>query len=156
MFDETKLYVAAPGGHRAKKRRTLAQACQITYKKPFRQVQDMDIVRPPALVQRCTAAACAGVVGKPDDPFGILPARESMPKASLYAFLTATDSHSVNKLVSKFISAHVDKQNIHIYFLGGLLPPLASLVSARTSRPKVHRPLPPLALLASLRLCCTI
>ena len=25
MFDETKLYVAAPGGHRAKRRRTLAQ-----------------------------------------------------------------------------------------------------------------------------------
>ena len=35
MFDETKLYVAAPGGQRAKKRRTLAHTCDITYKKAW-------------------------------------------------------------------------------------------------------------------------
>ena len=99
MFDETKLHVAAPGGQRAKKRRTLAHACEITYKKAWCPVQDMDIIRPPALMQRCTAETCAGVVGKPDDPFGILPAQGSLPKASLYGFLTATDSASVNKLV---------------------------------------------------------
>ena len=33
MFDETKLKVAAPGGHTAKHRCTLAQACQITFKR---------------------------------------------------------------------------------------------------------------------------
>ena len=98
MYDETKLYVAAPGGHRAKQRRTLAQACEITYKKPSCQVQDMDIIRPPALMLRCTAAACAGVVGSPNDPFGILPDGEAVPEASFYGFLTATNSRSVNKL----------------------------------------------------------
>ena len=61
MFDETKLYVARGGG-RAKKRRTVAQACQIAYQKPARPggplpIHDKDIVRPPALVQHCTAAA---------------------------------------------------------------------------------------------------
>ena len=61
MFDETKLYIARDGG-RAKKRRTVAQACQIAYQKPARlggllPIHDKDIVRPPALVQQCTAAA---------------------------------------------------------------------------------------------------
>ena len=101
MFDETKLFVAAQGGHRAKRRRTLAQGCQITYKMPSARAVDIDIIRAPALVLRCTAAACAGVVGQPKDPFGIGPDCETLPKAPYYAFLKATDSHAVNKLVSK-------------------------------------------------------
>ena len=121
MFDETKLYVAAPGGRRAKRRRTIAHGCQITYaKQPHGIAQDMDIIRPPALVKSCTAAACAGVVGQPKDPFGILPDGETVPKATFYGFLTATDSHSVNKLVSKYISADVDKRNKYKY--GGARP----------------------------------
>ena len=35
MFNETKLNVAAPVDHRAKKRRTIAPGCGITYKKPL-------------------------------------------------------------------------------------------------------------------------
>ena len=64
MFDETQLYVAAPRGGTAQKRRTVAQACQIAYQKPARPggplpIHDKDIVRTPALLQTCTAAACA-------------------------------------------------------------------------------------------------
>ena len=110
MFDETKLYVAAPGGHRAKKRRTLAQGCQITFKKPGAEVEDVDIIRPPALVRRCTAAACAGVMAQPTDPFGIAPDADEVPKAAFYGFLTATDSHSVNKLVAKWLAALVTER----------------------------------------------
>ena len=71
MYDETKLFVAAPGGRRAKRRRTLAQACEITYKKGklSSEAEDMGIIRPPALVLNCTEATCAAVVGQPDDPF---------------------------------------------------------------------------------------
>ena len=111
MFDETKLYVAAPGGHRAKKRRTLAQGCQITFKKPGAEVEDVDIIRPPALVRRCTAAACAGVMAQPTDPFGIAPDPDEVPKAAFYGFLTATDSHSVNKLLAKWLAALVAAKN---------------------------------------------
>ena len=74
-------------------------------------MHDTNIIRPPALMLRCTAASCAGVVGQPKDPFGILPDDQTLPKAAYYGLLTATDSHSVNKLVSKFIAAHVDKRN---------------------------------------------
>ena len=108
MFDETRLYVAAPGGHRAKRRRTIAHGCQITYKERACDVQDVDVVRAPALVLRCTAATTAGVVGKPTDQCGIEP--HVLPCAPFYGLLTATDSHSVNKKVSKVISQRVDKQ----------------------------------------------
>ena len=69
MFDETQLYIAAPGGHRAKRRKTIAHGCQITYKQPGdEEVTDMDIIRPPALVMSCNASTLAGVVGNPTDP----------------------------------------------------------------------------------------
>ena len=78
MFDETKLYVAAPGGYRAKRRCTLAQRCQSTFQRtPAAEPEDNDIIRPPALMGRCTAKNCAGVVGDPKDPFGILPESHS-------------------------------------------------------------------------------
>ena len=56
MFDETKLYVAAPGGYRAKRRCTLAQRCQSTFQRtPGAEPEDNDIIRPPALMGRCTS-----------------------------------------------------------------------------------------------------
>ena len=141
MFDETKLYVAAPGGYRAKRRCTLAQRCQSTFQRtPAAEPEDNDIIRPPALMGRCTAKNCAGVVGDPKDPFGILPERATVPKAAFYGIATATDSHSVNKLVSKFVAAEVDRRNTYKYkgphgaddsmdpflasFLAGIVPAL--------------------------------
>ena len=104
MFDETKLFVADPGGRRAKKRRCVALGCQITYKEEHsRGITDLDIVRPPALVKHCTAEACASVMGKATDPFGIAP--------DLYACLPNTNSHAVNNKVSEFISATIAKRN---------------------------------------------
>ena len=133
MFDETKLYIARDGG-RAKKRRTVAQACQIAYQKPHRlggrlPIHDKDIVRPPALVQRCTAAACAGVVGNPKDPFGIMPDAKVLPKSPYYGFGTETDSHTVNRLVSKWISLNVDELNEFEYRGGGVEPAAAVTAS---------------------------
>ena len=43
-------------------------------------------------------------LGKPDDSAGLLPQGDAVPKAKYVGCLTATDSHSVNKLVSKWIS----------------------------------------------------
>ena len=76
MFDETELWIAAPGGHRAKRRKCVALGCQLTYKAAnSASVKDFNIVRSPALVKRCTAEECANVVGKATDPFGIAPDR---------------------------------------------------------------------------------
>ena len=72
MFDETKLWVAAPGGHRAKMRKCLTLGCQVTYKAAnSARVEDLNIVRPPAPVKMCTAEECANIVGKATDPFGV-------------------------------------------------------------------------------------
>ena len=117
MFDETQLYIAAPGGRRAKRRRTIAHNSQITYQEEGAEVTDVGVLRAPAVVLRCTAASTAAVVGKPTDPCGIQP--DSMPHASYYGILTATDSHSVNKLVSKWISAWVADKNKYSCTSGG-------------------------------------
>ena len=118
MFDETKLYVAAPGNQRgqcAKRRRTIAHLCQITYKEsscgPQCGTVDKDIVRPPGLVLSCTAATTAAVVGKPTDSCGIAPAPEVLPAPAYYAHLTAKDSHSVNKSLSKWMGAAANSKN---------------------------------------------
>ena len=143
MFDETKLYVAAPGGRRAKRRRTIAHGCQITYQEHGATVTDVDVVRPPALVLRCTAASTAAVVGKPTDPCGIAP--EVLPCAPYYGILTATDSHSVNKKVSKWISAWVDSRNKYSYTSAGTLeePPPPTLPPLPLAAPPADpRPLP--------------
>ena len=78
----TQLYVAAPGGHRAKRRRTIAHNCQITYQEQGEAVTDVDVVGAQSLVLQCTAATTAAVVGKPADPCGIQP--DVMPSAPYY------------------------------------------------------------------------
>ena len=90
---------------------------QITYQEQGEAVTDVDVVRAPSLVLQCTAATTAAVGGKPADPCGIQP--DVMPSAPYYGILTATDSHSVNKLVSKWISASVDKKNKYSYATAG-------------------------------------
>ena len=138
MFDETKLFVADPGGRRAKKRRCVALGCQITYKEEHsRGIKDLDIVRPPALVKNCTAEACANVVGKATDPFGIAPDRELLPEAPFYAFITSTDSAATNKKVSKFISHSVAKRNVYVY---GTEPPPATPSGAVATPATAHGP----------------
>ena len=84
------------GAARAWVRRTVAQACQITYQKPARPgcplpIRDKDIVRPLALVECCTAAACTAVVGNPKYPFGIMPDDEVLPKAPYYCLAAIRD-----------------------------------------------------------------
>ena len=76
---------------------------------------------PRPFVKSCTAAACAAVVGKPTDPFGIGPSGEVLPLAAYYAYLTASDSHAVNKLLSKFISREINKKSK--YWFPRLPPP---------------------------------
>ena len=91
MFDETKLFVAAPGGHGAKRRRTVAHATEITWATHAggKNVEDTPIIRPPALVKSCTAAASAAVVGQPTDPWGIAPLQTHCVEPASLAFSQA-------------------------------------------------------------------
>ena len=105
MFDETQLWLKAPGrSTRKKRRRVLASATQVTRRARGGTTTDADVLRAPATMKRYTAATCAGILGKPEDSAGLLPEGEAAPKATYIASLTATDSHSVNRLVSKWIS----------------------------------------------------
>jgi len=105
MFDESQLWLRDHGGRGPKKRRRLlASASQVTRRAPGGSTKDVDVLRPPATMKHYTAATCAGILGKPEDSAGLLPLGEATPKAKYFGTLTATDSHSVNILTSKWIS----------------------------------------------------
>ena len=106
MFDETQLWLKESSQKGCKKRRrVLAIASQVTRRAPGCSVVDMDILRYPREMRRYTAGTCAAVLGKPDDSAGLLPQGDAVPKATYVGCLTATDSHSVNKLVSKWVAS---------------------------------------------------
>ena len=105
MLDETQLYVATPGGHRAKRRRTMAHQCQITYQEDEEgsAAIDVNIVKPPQLVLQYTAETTFQVVGSPTDPCGI--AADVMPSAAFIGRCICCDSHGVNKRAPKQLPA---------------------------------------------------
>ena len=105
MFDETQLWLKE-GAHGCskKRRRVLATASQVTTRAPGSSTVDMDVLRPPVEMKRYTSGTCVAVLGKPDDSAGLLPQGDAMPKVRFLACLTAFDSHSVNKLVSKWVA----------------------------------------------------
>ena len=109
MFDESQLWLKTrPGGgrsHRKMRHRVLAAASQVTRRAPRGITEDIDVLRPPVVMERYTAATCASVLGDPDDIVGFFPKARAAPRAKYLASVTATDSHAVNKLVSKWIAA---------------------------------------------------
>ena len=143
MFDETQLYVAAPGGHRAKRRRTMAHQCQITYQEDEEAsaVVDVNIVRAPQLVLHYSAETTSRVLGSPTDPCGI--ATDTMPAAAFIGRCICCDSHAVNKKVAKLIARDVDTKNRFRYALAD--PPAAALTMSIEAGPAdvAHRPLLP-------------
>ena len=73
---------------------------------------DTDIIRPPSLLQHYDAGTCAAVVADPKDLFGLNPSDSVRPKAAFYGYLQATDSHAVNKKVSKWLGVQVRDRNV--------------------------------------------
>ena len=110
MFDESELWILGQGGRRGakKRRRVLACAAQVTRRAPGASTVDEDLLRSPTVMKRYTAATCASILAKPEDSAGLLPGAEAAPKARYFGSLTATDSHSVNKLVSKWVATKQD------------------------------------------------
>ena len=111
MFDETKLFVG--GFDRGRKRQcVLAASGQVTWKSSDSHViHDQDVIRAPAVLKRYTAATCRQAVAAPDDPTGLVPrAGEHRPLAKFIGSLMATDQHSVNVLLSKWVVAEQRRQ----------------------------------------------
>ena len=82
----------------------------VTYKSSGGSIQDVDIIRRPRLVKHCTAAACAAVAGHPEDAFGLAPADTVRPVARYFGSLFASDYHSVNRLLSKWVAQMMAKR----------------------------------------------
>ena len=111
MFDETKLSVGWP---RSQRRSILAWHSQATWSRASGHVEDADIIRPPRELSEYTAAACWSLCGAPTDRAGLYPRGEAMPHAKHKGTLTSFDSHSVNLLLSKFLTATLPADHFHI------------------------------------------
>ena len=105
-FDETKLFLGGFGRGR-KRQAVLAASGQVTWKSSDSDViHGEDVIRPPAVLKRYTAAVCSRIVAAPDDPAGLAPgAASGRPLARFVGSLMATDQHSVNVLLSKWAVA---------------------------------------------------
>ena len=142
MFDETKLLIGWP---QAQRRSCLAWHSQATWSPEPGDIQDAEIIRPPRELDAYTAAACWGLCGDPTDSAGLWPCGAAMPEAEYKGILTATDSHAVNVLLSKYLVASLPADHFHIASfcmqhrtgsvceeiskLWGLLPPCFCLAS---------------------------
>ena len=118
MFDESQLWIrnidGGKNGGSNKKRlyRVLATGTQVTRKALGGPIQDTDVWRTPATMQEYTASSCAGVLAQAHDSAGLIPSGDATPKAKYFASLTATDSHAVNKLCSKWISMRHEQEDL--------------------------------------------
>ena len=124
MFDESQLWIRNVGmgkqrGYRRKKLyRVLASGTQVTRKAPDGPIQDTDLWRSPKVMREYTAASCAGVLAQAHDTAGLHPSGDATPKAKYFASITATDSHTVNKLCSKWISMSQEQEDLLGLVLG--------------------------------------
>ena len=115
MHDETKLFVRGFGKGR-KRQRVLASFGQVTWKGHDGEVRDLDVFRTPAVLSSYTAATCATELASPDDVAGLMPRGDARANAKYYGTLMATDSHAVNELCSKWISATIRSLGLRNHF----------------------------------------
>ena len=112
MWDETKLPF---GKHTCRKRRCLAWHSQCTWRAAGDDKDvDVDVVRPPRLLQAYTAANCWQLVGAPGDSASLSPEGGALPEAKYHGRLSASDSHSANVLVSKFVASRLPENHFHV------------------------------------------
>jgi hypothetical protein len=102
MMDETKL----PFGKLApRKRRCLAWHSQATWSAHEDHLEDVDVIRPPRVLGRYTAATLWNLMARGSDSAGLHPRGEALPSADYYATLMAADTHSVNVLTSQCVAS---------------------------------------------------
>ena len=113
MFDETQLWVCMQHEGRRwsqkKRRRVLAASGQVTWGDVGGPREDADVFRPPVVLKDYTAACCASVVARGDDAAGLLPRGDARPQAKYHGSMMAADSHSVNKLLSKWVASELER-----------------------------------------------
>jgi hypothetical protein len=111
MMDETKLPLGKPI---CRKRRCLAWHGQATWSSDINHVVDVDVARAPRILGRYTAATLYNLMAKSSDTTGLHPRGDALPDAHYHASLTATDTHSVNVLLSKVVSVDLPPKHFHI------------------------------------------
>ena len=142
MHDETKLPLGWPS---TKRQSVLAWHSQLTIGMHSGPTEDHDVLRPPKVLKAYNGATVWTMIAQEDDTAGMRPQGDALPQADYYGFLSATDSHSVNKLLSKFTIASLQNREYHICSLctqhrtgsvceevskqWGLLPPSFCLAS---------------------------
>ena len=100
MADETKLWYIVRGlGYR--RFSTLAHHSQVTWKKQ-NGVHDEDIIRPPSVMRRYSAA-CQWSIMDADRVAGVCPRGDSLLAADYYGAIFEGDSHRVNTLTIKYV-----------------------------------------------------
>ena len=142
MHDETKLPIGWPNTRRES---VLAWHSQLTTCSHDGRTEDHDVIRPPRILKAYNGATVWNMIAQDDDTAGMRPKGDALPRADYYGFLSATDSHSVNKLLSKFAVSTLQNKEYHICSLctqhrtgsvceevskqWGLLPPSFCLAS---------------------------
>ena len=98
MFDESKLWYKVRGkGYR--RFSTLVVHGQCAWEDAG-EVHDEDVIHPPRTMRRYSAKGQWNILS--DDPsLGVCPSEVARPLARFYGTVTASDSHSVNKLTLK-------------------------------------------------------
>ena len=77
-------------------------------------VCDLDVNRPPREVESYTASVLWSMLGQADDTAGLQPQGDALPIAKYYGTLQATDSHSVNKLLNKYLDTVLKPNEFHL------------------------------------------
>ena len=111
MFDETKLRLEGYGRSQRSKTwkrvRVLASHAQVTWQAAGSDVTDIDVIRPPKVLRRYTAACQLNVVAGEGDSASLLPLDRALPPARYYGHLLSSDMHSVNVLTSKWVGKEI-------------------------------------------------
>jgi hypothetical protein len=113
MFDETKLFVDMGGtvGHRECS--VLASHAQLTLLGPGGSITE-DVIRPPKVLRRATAACTWQALTAADDPASINPATDSWPNVHRKGFITTTDAAAYNHLALKHLTATLPPGSYHL------------------------------------------
>ena len=111
MYDETKLPFGKPA---CSKRRCLAWHTQCTITDSDGHVTDRDVTRPPRVMAGYTAGTVWNIVAQPGDVMGLAPMDDALMDAKYQTTMTTSDSHEVNKAVSKHLVDVLPPTHFHI------------------------------------------
>lgn len=116
MFDETKLSLrlgAATSGYREYS--VLASHAQVTLLgRGGKRSLTEDIIRPPKVLRRATAACTWSALTAPEDPGSLDPTVHAPAAIARRAYITTTDAAAYNHLALKHLTGSLPPQSYHL------------------------------------------